>query len=109
MLVLKGLIYQEELIVEEEFSEIIQDMQTELSKFGTIVSLEIPRPNAKGEPCAGMGNVFVYYKNVNQAKNARRDLVKRLFRKRIVEACYHDLGRFLKKDYVLKSHFEDAF
>jgi splicing factor U2AF subunit len=105
VLVLKNIIYHEELVVDEEYSEILKDMELEASKFGTVIQIKIPKFDPKKKENFGLGNVYIRFANVNQAKNARRDLVKRLFRKRIVEACYHGLGKFLSDDFQLKSHY----
>ena len=106
VLVLKNLIHPEELIVKEEYDEIMEDMKRESAKFGRVVSIQIPKFDIK-EPSnnSGVGNVFIQFANLNQAKNARRDLVNRHFRKRIVEASYHSLGKFLQKDYQLRTHY----
>ena len=106
MLVLKELITLEELIVEEEYREIIQDMKQESSKFGRVLELKIPRPDpANTKAVQGLGNVYVHYLNVNQAKAARRSMVKRLFRKRIVEASYLDEKKFDKGELELAENF----
>ena len=105
VLVLKNIIYHEELVVDEEYNEIVKDMEREASKFGTITKIKIPKFDPKKKENYGLGNVYIRFANVNQAKSARRDLVKRLFRKRIVEACYHRLGKFLSDDFQLKSHY----
>ena len=105
MLVLKNIIYHEEIVVDEEYKEIVKDMENEASKFGTVLKIKIPKFDPKAKENHGLGNVYIRFANVNQAKNARRDLVKRLFRKRIVESCYHGLGKFLSDDFQIKSHY----
>lgn len=102
---LKNIIYHEELVVDEEYDEILKDMQLEASKFGKVVKIKIPKFNPKSKENFGLGNVYIRFANMNQAKNARRDMVKRLFRKRIVESCFHGLGKFLSDDFQLKSHY----
>lgn len=106
ILVLKEIITLEELVVEEEYREILQDMTNESSKFGRVLEVRIPRPDPENKKAVqGLGNVYIHFLNVNQAKAARRSMIKRLFRKRIVEACYLDEKKFELGELELAGNF----
>uniref|UniRef100_A0A8C1NSU2 Serine/threonine-protein kinase Kist n=1 Tax=Cyprinus carpio TaxID=7962 RepID=A0A8C1NSU2_CYPCA len=58
---------------EDEYEDIIEDMKEECQKYGTVVSLLIPKENP------GKGQVFVEYANAGDSKEAQRLLTGRTF------------------------------
>ncbi|XP_051561814.1 serine/threonine-protein kinase Kist-like isoform X2 [Myxocyprinus asiaticus] len=58
---------------EDEYEDIIEDMKEECQKYGTVVSLLIPKENP------GKGQVFVEYGNAGDSKEAQRLLTGRTF------------------------------
>lgn len=61
-----------ELIIEEEFKEIEEDINEECSKHGKVVKVTIPRPSKDGEEVRESGKIFVEYETIDAAKEARR-------------------------------------
>lgn len=47
-----------ELKIDEEYKEILEDIQTECAKFGNVLKVVIPRPN-NNETVAGLGKAFI--------------------------------------------------
>lgn len=90
VLCLKGILNIDDLEVDEEYNEIIEDLREELETYGEILSLKIPRPIDEKKDLPGLRNVYILYKTVEEVTKARIDIGKRLYRGRIVEACYHD-------------------
>lgn len=70
------------------FQEIRDDVQEECEKFGTIVSLKIPRPTGGSRQSAGVGKIFIKYENSDQATKALKALAGRKFADRTVVATY---------------------
>ena len=66
----------EELKDDVEYGEIMEDMKEECGKFGTVLSVVIPRPGPAGsdEQVPGLGKVFVQYSDVAGATAARNAL-----------------------------------
>lgn len=60
VLCLMNMVTAEELVDEEEFEDIIEDIREECSKYGTVRSIEIPRP-IEGVDVPGLGKVCVEY------------------------------------------------
>ena len=57
--------------IDEEYTEILDDVREECSKYGEVLTIKIPRPKGV-ENVAGLGKIFVEFGNVEQAKEARR-------------------------------------
>lgn len=102
VLCLKGCLNIDDLEVDEEYNEIIEDIREELEKYGTILSLKIPRPVDEKKDLPGLRNVYILYKTVEEVTKARIDIGKRLYRGRIVEACYHDELLYKQDKFDLK-------
>ncbi|KAL2620503.1 hypothetical protein R1flu_000708 [Riccia fluitans] len=68
-----------ELMDDEEYEEILEDMNIECGKFGNVVSLVIPRPKSDGEEVPGVGKVFVEYVDTQGAMKAKQALHGRKF------------------------------
>lgn len=58
ILCLMNMVTEEELVDDEEFEDIIEDVKEECSKFGYVKSVEIPRP-VEGVEVPGLGKVIV--------------------------------------------------
>lgn len=117
VLLLLNMMTPEELVDNDEYREIREDIETECAKFGSIVSLVIPRPDPKtvgkarliiqiGAPkpqetkvVSGVGKVFVKFDSYEACKKAHHALGGRKFSDRTVISSYYpeenfDLGIF---------------
>jgi len=56
VLCLMNMVTPEELIEDEEYEDILEDIQTECSKYGIVKSIELPRP-IEGVEVPGVGKV----------------------------------------------------
>ncbi|XP_043941818.1 serine/threonine-protein kinase Kist isoform X2 [Protopterus annectens] len=68
--------------------DVVNDMRMECRKYGSVVSLYIPKEN----PCKGQ--VFVEYASAADAKVARKTLAGKTFDGRIVVATYYPLSAY---------------
>uniref|UniRef100_A0A674MYY1 Serine/threonine-protein kinase Kist n=1 Tax=Takifugu rubripes TaxID=31033 RepID=A0A674MYY1_TAKRU len=68
---------------DEEYEDIMDDMKEECQKYGSVVSLLIPRENP------GKGQVFVEYANSGDSKEAQRLLMGRTFDGKFVVATFY--------------------
>ena len=91
----------EELKDDVEYGEIMEDMKEECGKFGTVLSVVIPRPGPAGsdEQVPGLGKVFVQYSDVAGATAARNALHGRKFGGQIVKADFMDEGAFTARAF----------
>lgn len=117
VLQLLNMVTPEELIDNEEYQEILEDIEEECSKYGKIERIVIPRPDPKsvvskrltiqvGAPkqqeikqVAGVGNVFIKFDSHDACKRAHNVLGGRKFSDRTVISSYYseenfDLGIF---------------
>lgn len=78
----------EELNDDEEYQEITEDMKEEMSKFGKLVAVHIPRPSKEegALPPPGLGRVLAEFEDPGVALAARNALHGRKFGGNIVQA-----------------------
>jgi splicing factor U2AF subunit len=57
--------------IDEEYQELFDDIRQECSKYGTVLSMKIPRP-MQGLAVPGLGKIFVEYEAQEQAKEAKK-------------------------------------
>ncbi len=101
VLVLSNMLTPEELIDDQEYADIVEDISGEMQNYGQILAIEIPRPN-KANPSApvpGLGKVFIHYADVEFAKKARSEVEGRPFANRIVQAEYMPIDKFQRREF----------
>lgn len=89
VLCLMNMVTEEELLDDEEYEDIMEDVKEECSKFGTVKSVEIPRPRA-GQDVTGVGKVFVEFMDLEGCNKAMNALSGRKFAARVVLTSYYD-------------------
>lgn len=94
VLVLRDMLSKEDLENDEEFQDIEDDIRTEVSKFGNLTTLLIPRG---GEP--GEGRVFLEYDAPDAALAAAQQLEGRIFDNRTVKTEFMDEEKFKKREF----------
>ncbi|XP_041696238.2 serine/threonine-protein kinase Kist isoform X1 [Coregonus clupeaformis] len=93
---LLNLIDDSHLHNEEEYEDILEDMKEECQKYGSVVSLLIPKENP------GKGQVFVEYANAGDSKEAQRLLMGRTFDGKFVVATFYPLSAY-KRGYLYQT------
>ncbi|KAM4548068.1 serine/threonine-protein kinase Kist [Odontesthes bonariensis] len=93
---LLNLIDDNHLHNEEEYEDILEDMKEECQKYGSVVSLLIPKENP------GKGQVFVEYANSSDSKEAQRLLTGRTFDGKFVVATFYPLSAY-KRGYLYQT------
>ncbi|RZC50936.1 hypothetical protein C5167_019362 [Papaver somniferum] len=84
----------DELRDDGEYEEILEDMKDEGGKFGSLVSIIIPRPNANAEQTPGVGKVFLEYVDTTSSAKAKLALDGRKFGGNEVKAVYYPEDKF---------------
>lgn len=92
VLQLLNMVTVDELMDDEDYQEIMEDVQEECSKFGTILEVKIPRPIPGQEDASGVGKIFVRYQTIEESTAALRALAGRKFAERTV------LTSFIKEE-----------
>eukprot|EP00850_Spirogloea_muscicola_P020774 SM000226S07415 [mRNA] locus=s226:105576:111005:+ [translate_table: standard] len=88
-----------ELVNDEDFEEILEDMRSECGKYGTLVNVNIPRPGPNGEQLPGVGKVYVEYVDTAGAQKAKLSLNGRKFGGNSVIALYYPEEQFARGEY----------
>ncbi|KAI3761048.1 hypothetical protein L1987_51454 [Smallanthus sonchifolius] len=99
VLSLTQVVTEEELINDEDYEDILEDMKVECGKFGSLVNVVIPRPNPNGEPVAGVGKVFLEYADTESSTKARAGLNGRKFGGNQVVASFYPENKFNQGEY----------
>ncbi|AEO54450.1 hypothetical protein MYCTH_2297048 [Thermothelomyces thermophilus ATCC 42464] len=88
VLQLLNMVTPEELMDNDDYEEIREDVQEECQKFGKILSLKIPRPVGGSRQSAGVGKIYIKYETAESATKALRALAGRKFADRTVVTTY---------------------
>lgn len=99
ILCLMNMVTPEELLDDEDYDEIFDDIRDECSKFGRIRSLNIPRPSSDHQ-VPGIGKVFIEFATSNEAKTASEALAGRKFASRVVVTSYYDPEKYYRSDFA---------
>ncbi|XP_030639340.1 U2 small nuclear RNA auxiliary factor 2a isoform X2 [Chanos chanos] len=98
VLCLMNMVSPDELIDDEEYEEIVEDVRDECSKYGQVKSIEIPRP-VDGLEVPGTGKIFVEFTSVFDSQKAMQGLTGRKFANRVVVTKYCDPDAYHRRDF----------
>jgi len=98
VLVLLNMVTKDDLTNDDDYADIVEDIREECSKFGKVVSLDIPRP-IEGVEVPGLGKVFVEFEDVAQAEAASKALGGRSFAARVVVTSFLDETKYQNADF----------
>ncbi|KAF2261910.1 hypothetical protein CC78DRAFT_337532 [Lojkania enalia] len=85
VVMLLNMVTQDELLDQETYEDILEDVRDECSKFGKIVEIKMPRPSGS-RISAGVGKIYVKYEQSDAAQKAIKALAGRKFDNRTVVA-----------------------
>jgi splicing factor U2AF subunit len=85
---LLNMVTAEELMDNDDYEEIREDVMDECGKFGTIKEVKIPRPTGGSRQSAGVGKIFVKFEATESATKALTSLAGRKFADRTVVTTY---------------------
>ena len=103
VLLLLNMVDAKELEDEEEWHNIIEDVEEECEKFGKVLKVHVPRPAASGapaegaaeeKPVKGVGSIFVQFEEAAQTEKARVGLHGRMFQGKQVIAVFYNEDKF---------------
>lgn len=88
VLQLLNMVTVDELLDNDDYEEILEDVTEECSKFGKILSLKIPRPSGGSRQTPGVGKIYIKFDTEQSATNALKALAGRKFSDRTVVVSY---------------------
>jgi len=98
VLCLMNMVAAEELVDEEEYEDILEDVRQECGRYGSVKSMEIPRP-IKGVEVPGCGKIFIEFNSIVDCQKAQQALTGRKFSNRVVVTSYIDPDRYHRRDF----------
>jgi hypothetical protein len=124
IILLLNMVTPEELVEDEEYEDIRNQVGEECEKFGRVLAVVVPRPNDQANQAAvmdeddaideddddddegpdqkksGVGRIFIKYASIEEAKEAHSKLDGRQFGGNQVEARYYPVDKFEAKQYA---------
>jgi len=94
ILVLLNMVTDQDLATDDEYEILIDEVRGECEKFGSLVSMRIPRFK-DGHTETAVKKIFLEYATVCDAMNAERELVGRQFANSTIQVAY-----FSELDYI---------
>ncbi|OAA64354.1 U2 snRNP auxilliary factor, large subunit, splicing factor [Niveomyces insectorum RCEF 264] len=85
---LLNMVTPDELMDNEDYEEICDDVRDECVKFGTVLDLKVPRPTGGSRQSSGVGKIFVRFDSAESATKALKALAGRKFADRTVVTTY---------------------
>jgi len=98
VLCLMNMISPEELMDEEEYEDILDDVREECNRYGRVKSIEIPRP-IKGIEVPGCGKIFVEFSSLVDCQKAHQALSGRKFSSRVVVTSFISLDQYHRREF----------
>lgn len=101
ILVLTNMVSEDELMDDNEYRDIVEDVSAELNKYGRVLSVVLPRP-ASVDPTSngkGVGKVFVEFSRVDEAVKARGEVEGRQFANRVVGVEFMSEDKYNNRDF----------
>ncbi|XP_064627031.1 splicing factor U2AF 50 kDa subunit-like [Lineus longissimus] len=98
VLCLLNMVTPEDLVDDEEYEDIVDDVREECGKYGAVVDLEIPRPIA-GVEVPGCGKIFVEFRELEDCHRAQQALTGRKFANRVVVTSFFDPEKYKRRDF----------
>ncbi|CAG5930988.1 unnamed protein product [Menidia menidia] len=98
VLCLLNMVMPEELVEDDDYEEILEDIREECCKYGSVRSIEIPRPVA-GVEVPGCGKIFVEYVSAADCQKAMQALTGRKFANRVVVTKYYDPDMYHRHEF----------
>ncbi|KAG7459359.1 hypothetical protein MATL_G00209880 [Megalops atlanticus] len=87
-----------QLVDDEDYEEILEDIREECCKYGNVRSIEIPRP-VDGVEVPGCGKIFVEYVSAADCQKAMQALTGRKFANRVVVTKYYDPDMYHRHEF----------
>jgi len=88
VLQLLNMVTPEELIDNDDYEEICEDVKEECENYGKVLEMKIPRPTGGSRQSNGVGKIFVKFDTAESAGKALRSLAGRKFADRTVVTTY---------------------
>ncbi|KAL9627512.1 MAG: hypothetical protein Q9164_007587 [Protoblastenia rupestris] len=88
VLQLLNMVTPEELIDNEDYEEICEDVKEECEKYGSVVEMKVPRPSGGSRQSNGVGKIYIKYDTPDSARKALQALAGRKFADRTVVTTY---------------------
>ncbi|KAI9669333.1 MAG: hypothetical protein M1831_000369 [Alyxoria varia] len=86
---LLNMVTTDELMNDEDYAEICEDVKEECDKYGQVLEMKVPRPGGRSDKQQpGVGKIFVKYDQVDHAQKALKALAGRKFADRTVVATF---------------------
>lgn len=93
---LAHMVEREELLDDEDYEDMVEDTREEVSKYGKLLAVVIPKPSKAGTESdpPGVGLVFLKYEDPKSAERAQLALNGRKYGENNIQATFFDAAKF---------------
>ncbi|OQS07802.1 splicing factor U2af large subunit [Thraustotheca clavata] len=99
IIVLLNMVTPEDLVDDEEYNDICDDIRAECEKSGPIKSMIVPRPGERQYQSSSVGKIFVEFAEIAHAQHASNELHGRGFANRTVAVEFMAEDKFLRREF----------
>lgn len=99
VLQLMNMITKEELLDDDEYQDILDDIKSECEKYGSVQDIYIPRPSSINDDDPIVGRVFIQYATADHSIAASKALTGRKFADHIVMTAYYPEDLFKSRKF----------
>ena len=90
----------EDLLENSDYDEIIDDFRQKCSTYGTVLNIEIPKPNIENQTYTEeVGKIFVKFSTIKTAKIARYNLSGLKYNNRLIVGSFYPERYFDIREY----------
>jgi len=93
ILVLMNMVSDEDLVNNEDYQDLYQEVKEECAKFGNLQSMKIPRPS-DGYDASAVKKIFLEYADSKDSERSMKELAGRKFGPNVVQAIYFSEEEF---------------
>lgn len=102
---MSNMVNDDDLVNDESYNELIEDILEECNSHGNVESIIIPRPIQPETTCPGMKQIFVLFANKEGAEKTKAAVTGRTFGGKPVVAYYYPESLFKKMTYEVTDDF----
>jgi splicing factor U2AF subunit len=87
ILVLLNMVTAEDLVADEDYQGLMEEVQEECAKFGKLLGMKVPRSASGNVVQSAIKKIYLEYATPQDASHAERELAGRQFGPNVVEVC----------------------
>ncbi|EDR21726.1 hexokinase, putative [Entamoeba dispar SAW760] len=97
IIVIFNMVYPEDLIDQQRYIELIDDIRFVCQEYGEVESISIPRPTEENKKPSGLGRVFIEFKTIDGAIRCWKEIVKKRYDNRSLLVGFYSEKKYANR------------